>query len=154
MFTIDYDRDTNFTKRLYVPLSVPGAVTSGHSAGPILPTQSPYPSPRRPLTNIESNQDTKSKKRPQATNEYDEKGWSQRRFQLPIAVLTLFAAVCTPLKLRRSSPLGRISRSNSPVSRSQESIQKHSGSSYSYGLTNRFHQLPTPDSSFRMSKRF
>ncbi|CAE7191223.1 unnamed protein product, partial [Rhizoctonia solani] len=64
MFTLDYDRDTNFTKHLSVPLTipVPEASASRPSSGQSGSTRSRLPSPRRPLIHLESNNVTTRKR--------------------------------------------------------------------------------------------
>ncbi|CAE6423169.1 unnamed protein product [Rhizoctonia solani] len=64
MFTLDYDRDTNFTKHLSMPLTIPacGATVNEFTSG-LLATTKPRPlSPRRPLIHIESNNVTTRKR--------------------------------------------------------------------------------------------
>ncbi|CAE6441052.1 unnamed protein product [Rhizoctonia solani] len=65
MFTLDYDRDTNFTKHLSVPLSIPVPEASSGSrltSGQLESTKSRLLSPRRPLTHLESNNVTTRKR--------------------------------------------------------------------------------------------
>ncbi|KAG8773257.1 hypothetical protein FRC12_002636 [Ceratobasidium sp. 428] len=56
MFTIDYDRDTNFIKAFNVPVSVPS------SSSPVEPSKPRYVA-RPPLTDFETNQGTSTRKR-------------------------------------------------------------------------------------------
>lgn len=129
MFTIDYDRDTNFTKHLYVPLSVPATVTSGLTSGPSVSNRAHGLSPRRPLTDLESNQDTQSRKRTRAAIGGDEK-----------------------VEHSPSKP-NKLVKVDSSSGRSQNSVQKRTGLDRLHPLSKEFQQLPTPDSSLRMSKR-
>ncbi|KAG8695941.1 hypothetical protein FRC09_008837, partial [Ceratobasidium sp. 395] len=55
MFTIDYDRDTNFIKAFNVPVSVPS------SSSPVEPSKPRYVA-RPPLTDFETNQGTSTRK--------------------------------------------------------------------------------------------
>ncbi|CUA73682.1 hypothetical protein RSOLAG22IIIB_01204 [Rhizoctonia solani] len=57
MFTLDYDRDTNFTKHLSVPLTIPVPETSASrlASGQSGSTKPRLSSPRRPLIHLESN---------------------------------------------------------------------------------------------------
>lgn len=62
MFTVDYDRDTTFTKRLSVPLRV--SLPTGDS----IPTPEPTPPGKQrqyrlPRVDVESNQGIQGKKR-------------------------------------------------------------------------------------------
>ncbi|KAB5588655.1 hypothetical protein CTheo_7904 [Ceratobasidium theobromae] len=134
MFTIDYDRETNFIKRLSMPLSVPMTSVSGRSSLAV-PSHSYQPGSRRPLTDIESNQDLTSRKRLRTTSEHDEKSGHALS------------------KASRLSPLGKVSRKETPVGPNRDGIERRPGPSHHKNSVNKVQQLPTPDSSFRMSGR-
>ncbi|KAH7311192.1 hypothetical protein B0J17DRAFT_724692 [Rhizoctonia solani] len=72
MFTLNYDRDTNFTKHLSMPptIPVPGTSSSNLTSGS---NKSQLMSPRRPLTHLENNNLT-ARKRSRAPSWREDKG--------------------------------------------------------------------------------
>ncbi|KAJ1310828.1 hypothetical protein OPQ81_009347 [Rhizoctonia solani] len=61
MFTLNYDRDTNFTKHLSMPLTIPVSETAGTS-GLLKSTKFQLSSTRRPLIDLDTNNVTTRKR--------------------------------------------------------------------------------------------